>query len=64
MELIQSGFIVKTQVPLPVSYKENKLELGFRIDILVENTVIIEVKSEEALHDVHKKTTNVSKTIR
>lgn len=55
MELIQSGFIVKTQVPLPVSYKESKLELGFRIDILVENTVIIEVKSVEVLHDVHKK---------
>lgn len=55
MELIQSGLKVKTQVPLPVIYKENKLELGFRIDILVEDTVIIEVKSVEALHDVHKK---------
>ena len=55
MELIQSGLKVKTQVPLPVSYKENKLELGFRIDVLVDNTVIIEVKSVESLHDVHKK---------
>jgi GxxExxY protein len=55
MELIQLGLKVKTQVPLPVIYKENKLELGFRIDVLVDNTVIIEVKSVEFLHDVHKK---------
>jgi len=54
-ELIELGLKIKTQVPLPVVYKETKLELGFRIDILVENTVIIEIKSVEALHDVHKK---------
>lgn len=55
MELIQSGFSVQTQVALPVVYKENKLELGFRIDILVENSIIIEIKSVDALHNVHKK---------
>ncbi len=54
-ELIELGLNIQTQVPLPVVYKETKLELGFRIDILVENTVIIEIKSVEALHDVHKK---------
>jgi GxxExxY protein len=54
-ELIELGLKIQTQVPLPVVYKETKLELGFRIDILVENTVIIEIKSVEALHDVHKK---------
>lgn len=32
------------------------LDLGFRLDILVENTVVIEVKSVEAIHNVHKKT--------
>ena len=55
MELIQSGLEIKTQVALPVIYKENKLELGFRLDILVENEIIIEIKSVEILHDVHKK---------
>ena len=54
-ELIELGLKIQTQVPLPVVYKETKLELGFRIDILVENTVIIEIKSVESLHDVHKK---------
>jgi GxxExxY protein len=54
-ELIELGLKIQTQVSLPVVYKETKLELGFRIDILVENTVIIEIKSVEALHDVHKK---------
>ena len=54
-ELKILGFHVLTQVPLPVVYKDMNLELGFRIDILVENQVIIEVKSVESLHDVHKK---------
>ena len=54
-ELIQLGFNIITQVGLPVNYNNVKLELGFRIDILVEDCVIIEVKSVEALHDVHKK---------
>ena len=54
-ELIQSGFNIATQVGLPVSYKDVKLELGFRIDIIVEGSVIVEVKSVEALHEVHKK---------
>ena len=54
-ELIELGLKIQTQVSLPVVYKEKKLELGFRIDLLVENTVIIEIKSVEALHDVHKK---------
>jgi len=54
-ELIELGLKIQTQVPLQVVYKETKLELGFRIDILVENTIIIEIKSVEALHDVHKK---------
>ncbi len=54
-ELLMLGFDVKTQIPMPVTYKEIKLDIGFRIDILVENKVIIEVKSVELLHDVHKK---------
>ncbi|TDQ18290.1 GxxExxY protein [Algoriphagus boseongensis] len=54
-ELINLGLNVRTQVPLPVVYKEIKLDLGFRIDLLVEDSVIVEIKSIELLHDVHKK---------
>ena len=52
---MQNGLKVKTQVPLPAVYKEIKLDLGFRIDVLVEEKVIIEIKSLDLLHDVHKK---------
>lgn len=54
-ELSQMGYSVRTQVPLPVVYKEVQLELGFRLDILVENKVIVEIKSVDSLHEVHKK---------
>ncbi len=54
-ELKKAGLIVKTEVPLPAVYKEEKLDLGFRIDILVNNLVIIEVKSIEKLAEVHHK---------
>jgi GxxExxY protein len=54
-ELIKEGFLVQTQLNVPVEYEEIKLELGFRIDIMVEDSVIIEVKSIEDLHNVHKK---------
>lgn len=52
-ELIQNGLSVESQKALPVVYKEVKLECGYRIDLLVENKVIIEIKSVEALNDVH-----------
>ena len=45
----------KNQVALPVQYKDTNIELGFRLDILVENKVIIEIKSVKELEDVHKK---------
>jgi GxxExxY protein len=54
-ELMQLGLKVITQVGLPVNYNGVLLELGFRVDIIVEDSLIIEVKSIEALHDVHKK---------
>jgi GxxExxY protein len=54
-ELIQISLAIQTQVGVPVNYNDVKLELGFRLDILVEDQVIVEVKSVEALHDVHKK---------
>jgi GxxExxY protein len=44
---------VEKQKPLPLIYKEVKLEAGYRIDLLVERSVIIEVKSIETLADIH-----------
>jgi GxxExxY protein len=52
-ELQQNGLSVEKQKQLPLVYKEVKLEIGYRIDLLVENKVIIEIKSVEALNDVH-----------
>jgi GxxExxY protein len=53
-ELKQKGFKVERQKPVPVVYKEIKLECGYRIDILVEDKVIIEIKSVEAIAPVHE----------
>jgi len=54
-ELSIHGLKVRCQVGLPVTYKETSLDLGFRIDLLVENELLVEVKSVEALHPVHSK---------
>src|SRR5688572_18730310 len=54
-EIQMSGLKVQNQFPLPMIYKETKVDVGYRIDILVENTVIVEVKSVESLLDVHHK---------
>lgn len=52
-ELSNSGLYVQKEVPLPVVYKEIKLEQGYRIDLLVENKVVIEIKTVECFTDVH-----------
>ena len=52
-ELKEMGLDVKQQQALPVVYKEVKLDAGYRIDLLIENKVIIEIKSVEALADIH-----------
>lgn len=54
-ELTKTGLNVQSQVALPVVYQEVRLELGYRIDLLIENQIIVEIKSVEFLHDVHKK---------
>lgn len=54
-ELSQLKLTVQTQVGLPVNYNDIRLELGFRLDLLIEDSVIIEIKSVDTLHDVHKK---------
>ena len=52
-ELIQAGLFVEVQKPLPLVYNTVKLECGYRIDLMVERKLIIEVKSVEALTDIH-----------
>jgi GxxExxY protein len=52
-EIKQLGLDVKQQQALPAIYKEVKLDAGYRIDLLVENKVIVEIKSVEALADIH-----------
>jgi GxxExxY protein len=53
-ELRKAGFEVKTQVLLPVIYDTVKLDLGYRMDLLVEDQVVIEVKAIEQIAPVHK----------
>lgn len=52
-ELEQKGLIVSQQQALPIVYKDVKLNAGYRIDLLVENLVIVEIKSVDALADIH-----------
>lgn len=52
-DLRELGFDVKQQVAMPFVYKDVKQDIGYRIDLLVENKVIIEIKSVENLAPVH-----------
>ena len=45
--------MVEKEKPMPLIFEEVKLECGYRIDLLVERKVVIEIKSVEALNDVH-----------
>lgn len=54
-ELNEAGHKIRRQVGLPVRYKSEELDLGFRLDLLVDRKVIIEIKSVEALAPVHYK---------
>jgi len=54
-ELQKRGLRIAQQVGLPVHYEEVKLELGFRVDLIVDEKVIIEIKSIEAFAPVHRK---------
>jgi len=53
-ELTKAGLKAERQVPVPVIYKEIKLECGYRMDILVEKKVIIELKTVDAFIPVHE----------
>lgn len=52
-ELVQKGLNVRKEVPRPIVYKEIKLDHGYRIDLLVEERVVVELKAVEFLTDVH-----------
>ncbi len=54
-ELRKLGLHVLTQVPVPLIYKDVKLDIGFRIDILVQDLVIVEIKSIQTLQNVNHK---------
>ena len=52
-ELKMSGLIVEKQKPMPLIYEEVKLDIGYRIDLLVENKVVLEIKAVDAFNDIH-----------
>jgi GxxExxY protein len=52
-ELRERGLDVATQVPLPVVYKGRRLDVGYRLDLVVEDAVVVELKSVERIERVH-----------
>lgn len=51
--IVKAGLNARKQVPMPLVFEDVKLECGYRIDLLVEDKLVIEVKSCEALHPLH-----------
>jgi GxxExxY protein len=54
-EIRKANLKVLSQVPLPLIYEEVKLNVGYRIDLIVEDKVLVEIKSIETLLEVHHK---------
>ena len=52
-ELGQNGLFVEKEKALPLIYKDVKLDIGYRVDLLVEKQIIVEIKAVEALNDIH-----------
>lgn len=52
-ELIKAGLFVEKQKPMPLVYSQVKLDCGYRVDIMVERRLILEIKSVEAINDIH-----------
>jgi GxxExxY protein len=53
-ELLQRGYEALQEVPLPLLYKGVKLDCGYRLDLLVDDAVIVEIKSVESLAPIHE----------
>ncbi len=58
-ELIKNKISVEKEKPLPLIYEDVKLDCGYRIDLLVEKRVIVEIKSVEAINDIHMTNTHL-----
>ena len=52
-ELKKTGLDVQKQKPLPLVYEEVRLDVGYRLDIILENKLILEIKSVDSLNDIH-----------
>ncbi len=52
-ELINEGLYIEKEKPMPIVYKDIKLDHGYRLDLLVENKVVVEIKTVDTLLDVH-----------
>jgi len=52
-ELVKSGLTVEKEKPLPLVYEEVKLDCGYRMDLVIERRIIVEVKSMDAISDIH-----------
>ena len=52
-KIIKEGYNVEKEKPMPLIYEDVKLDCGYRIDILVENKLVLEIKSVEAINDIH-----------
>lgn len=53
-ELNKTALLIEMEKPMPVIYQGVRMDCGYRIDLLVERKVVVEIKSVEALHSVHK----------
>jgi GxxExxY protein len=53
-ELTKRGLVVEKEVPVPVVYENVRLDAGYRLDLLVNGCVVVEIKAVEALHPVHE----------
>lgn len=51
--LVKDGWGIKRQHPMPLIYEEVKMDIGYRLDLMIEDKVIVEIKSVEKLNDVH-----------
>jgi len=52
-EVVNAGYFSEKEKPLPLVYETVKLDLGYRIDLLIENKLVVEIKAIDALADIH-----------
>lgn len=52
-ELLNFGLNISRQKPLPLIYEDIKLEIGYRVDFLIEKKLVVEIKSVDCLNDIH-----------